>query len=176
MPLCGQDEHPDTAVKDHLPLIWKIISLDRNAKEDMGSHIRVGILFQKKNRVSVLNKESIVRLVEQRNRENPNSPSIHVTPIEITDTSLLENQLKTAEVNVLYITPLRGTAIEDIVHVTRSHGIRSFTGTASYVEEGVAVGFGIKGDGLQIIINLKASRNEGADYPLNVLRLAKVIK
>lgn len=174
--LHAQDEHPDTPVEVHLPMIWKIISLDRNAKKDIGPSLRVGVIFQSKNRASFLNKEKIIEVLKRKNSNENSEQSIMIFPIEATDPKLLEEDILDADVNVLYITSLRAIDIKEIANIARRHKIRTFTGIAAYVSEGIAVGFDLKGEHTQMVINLTAARSEGADYPVYVLKLARVIK
>lgn len=173
--LIGQDERPDTSVDVHLPLIFKILSLDRNVADDMGSEARMGVLFQPKYRSSYLNKENVMGFMKEYDQAR-NEPQVRCEPMELNDLSDLEAQLKAGRIEALYLTPLRAVDLVALTAMARKYGVRTFTGVSAYTIEGVAVAIGLKGDNPQMIINLKAARGEGADYSSYVLRLAKVIQ
>jgi hypothetical protein len=49
------------------------------------------------------------------------------------------------------------------------------TGVPEYVERGLAIGVGVKGERPEIVINLDASRAEGAELNAQVLRIARIV-
>ena len=76
----------------------------------------------------------------------------------------------------LYVSPSLGDSLGVIVSSTSRRKLLSFTGVVEYVNAGVAVGFS-NSDGKPVIsVNLPASRNEGADLDVALLRVAKIVK
>ncbi len=166
---------PDTPVAIHLPLIWKILTLDRNARDDFGDEIHLGILYQKKYRTSCRIMQQMAELVSHRPPKLTAHPRVRVTPIELTEEMSLESVLQNLEIDAIYFTPLRSTEISVILRVSRRLRVRSFTGVSAYVGEGVAVGIGVRANKPRIIINLRNARSEGADYSAYLLKLARVV-
>jgi len=77
--------------------------------------------------------------------------------------------------HVLYVAPLRSVSIEEIVAAARARGIHTWTGIPEYVERGLAVGIGLRGEHPLILVNLTAARAEGADISSQLLSIARVI-
>jgi len=76
----------------------------------------------------------------------------------------------------LYVSPSLGDSLGPIIASTSKRKLLSFTGVVEYVNAGVAVGFS-NADGKPVIsVNLPASRNEGADLDVALLRVAKIVK
>jgi hypothetical protein len=76
--------------------------------------------------------------------------------------------------DVLYVTPLRARGVADIASAARARRMLTLSGDASYVAAGLAVGIAIAGNRPQIVINLTAAREQGADFSAQLLRLAVV--
>ncbi|RKZ30104.1 hypothetical protein DRQ33_08170, partial [bacterium] len=76
----------------------------------------------------------------------------------------------------LYITPGFDNNLSQILDICSENNILSMTGVPSYAESGTAIGLGIKNDKPEIIINLKVSKQIGADFSADILKLARVIK
>jgi DNA topoisomerase VI subunit B len=92
------------------------------------------------------------------------------------DETDLASAISKRKVDILYITPVRAVGIDYITAISRAKKIVTLTGVPEYVEAGIAVGIGIKGEKPQIIINLPAAKAEGANFSSELLNLAKIIK
>ena len=96
--------------------------------------------------------------------------------IDLDDTSNLEATLARLQVAVLYVSPLRAADLRAVTEACRSAGVISVTGVTEYVETGLAIGIGARGNRPEIVINLAASRAEGADLNAQLLKLARIVK
>jgi hypothetical protein len=76
----------------------------------------------------------------------------------------------------LYVSPSLGDSLAPIIAVTAKRKLLSFTGVVEYVNAGVSVGFSTSDGKPMISVNLPASRNEGADLDVALLRVAKIVK
>jgi hypothetical protein len=81
-----------------------------------------------------------------------------------------------AKAAALYIAPGLGDNLATITTTTQNRKLLSFTGTQDLVASGVAVGFSLDDGKPTILVNLPASRNEGADLDVALLRVAKIVK
>jgi hypothetical protein len=75
----------------------------------------------------------------------------------------------------LYVAPGLGDAIATISGVTQQRKLLTFTGNADFVVA-LAVGFAIYDGKPTILVNIPASRAEGADLDPALLRVAKIVK
>jgi hypothetical protein len=157
------------------PLFLKILTFDRHFKTRVRDEIVIGILYQKKFRASLNVKNAFLNAVDESSIKTIEGLPIRCVPIEIEDDTL-ESALSQNRVNLLYVAPVRAVNVEDITFVSRAKQVVTFTGVPDYVELGLAVGIGAKGERPLIIINLPAAKAEGADFRSQLLRLAKVIQ
>ena len=76
----------------------------------------------------------------------------------------------------LYVAPNLGDSLGTIIAATSKRKLLSFTGVAEYVNAGISVGFSSADGKPLILVNLRASRSEGADLDVELLRVAKIVK
>jgi len=76
----------------------------------------------------------------------------------------------------LWVAPSLGDSLAPISAVTTKRKLLSFTGVPEYVNAGLSVGFSNDGGKPIISVNIPASKNEGADLDVALLRVAKIVK
>jgi hypothetical protein len=157
------------------PLFLKILTFDRNLKTRVGQEIVIGILYQRKFRVSLNAKDELIRVVNEFPVKEIDGLPVRCVAIDIGEKVDLTGVLSSNNVDILYVTPLRAVGIETITAVSRARQILTITGVPEYAESGLAVGIGIKGERPLIIVNLPAARAEGANFASHLLKLSKVL-
>lgn len=162
-------------VKLQLALFLKILPFDRNLKDRVGDEIVFAVLYQNNFGISYNAKEGLLKVVKESSIKKIEGIPFRFVLIDIEETNLAE-AITRDNVDILYITPLRAVEIEKITNLSRAQKIMTLTGVPDYVESGLAVGVGVKGEKPLIIINLKAAKAEGADFSSQLLKLAKVIE
>jgi hypothetical protein len=165
----------DLPVETQIPIFLKLLSFDRNLMARDGSELVIAIVYQGGYRES----QSARRQAETELRKASQVVEglvTRVVAIDLEQEGDLGRRLTQEGVGAMYISPLRATDIKSIVILTRAAHIRSFSGVSRYVSQGVAMGVALRGDLPQIIVNLPAAREEGSDYPAQVLKLARVIE
>jgi hypothetical protein len=78
-------------------------------------------------------------------------------------------------IDAAYIAPLRAINVEALFGLMRVKRIRTVTAVDEYVPAGAAVGLSLRGDHAEIVVNLPASRAEGADFSAQLLKLARIV-
>jgi len=162
-------------VGTQVELIVKILSFDRSLKPALGGKIVMGVLYQSKLRSSTDAMEEVVGTSTELPADGFDSSRIQCVPLELTSMTDLERELDLNQIDVLYLTPMRAVEISSILRVTASRRILTLTGVPDYVEEGVSVGIGIRGDRPLIMVNLQSTKREGADFNSHLLKLAKIV-
>ncbi len=76
----------------------------------------------------------------------------------------------------LYVSPSLGDSLPAIAAVASKRKLLTFTGMPEYVVAGLSVGFSTDNGKPVISINIPASKNEGADLDVALLRAAKIVK
>ncbi len=162
-------------IKLQLALFLKILPFDWNLKDRVGNEIVFAIFYQNNFGISYNAKEGFLKVVKESSVKEIDGIPLRFVSIDIEETDLAE-AITRDNVDILYITPLRAMEIEKITNLSRAQKITTLTGVPDYVESGLAVGVGVKGEKPLIIINLKAAKAEGADFSSQLLKLAKVIE
>jgi hypothetical protein len=71
---------------------------------------------------------------------------------------------------------LRAFDLRIVTSISRQAGVRTVTGVPRYVEGGLGIGIDLKGERPEIVVNLAASRAEGADLDAQLLKLARIVR
>lgn len=164
------------SVEVQYPLFLKILTFDRNLKTRVGEEIVIGIVYQGKFKRSLNIKDELAKVMDGSSIKKIEDIPIRYVAIDISEEPDLKNAISSKNVDILYLTPLRALEIGTVTAVSRAKKIVTLTGVPDYVESGLTVGIGTKGEKPQIIINLKAAKAEGADFSSQLLKLAKVIE
>jgi hypothetical protein len=175
-PLAAQDLPVPVAVQ--IPILVKVLNFDRRLPERAGGKLVIGVLFQSRYRTSANVAEEVCR-----GMKNLPASTLGVleamerscVPVDLDETRDLSAALKVHRVRVLYVSPLRAYPVETIFAATRMERITTLTGVPRYVEDGLAIGLDMKRERPEIVVNLAASRAEGADLTAQLLKLARVV-
>ena len=176
----GRAEAQDTPVPVdvQVQIMVKILNFDRRLPERLGGRLTVGVLYQGRYRTSANVGGEVCRtLMALPASALGGLDSLQMTcvTIDLDHTRDLPSILKRERVQVLYVSPLRAYQLEDVVTASRAAQITTLSGVPRYVETGLAIGVDMRGDRPEIVINLRASRAEGADLNAQVLKLARVV-
>ncbi len=182
--LAGLSARPAAAQDTPVPMdmqiqiMVKILNFDRKLPERLGDRLTVGVLYQGRYRTSANVGGEVCRTfmgLPQSALGALESLQITCVGLDLDQVSDLAATLKRERIQVLYVSPLRAYSLDDVVAVTRAADITTLTGVPRYVETGCAIGVDMKGDRPEIVINLPASRAEGAELNAQVLKLARVV-
>lgn len=164
-PTMAQDVPVPAAVQ--VPLLLKILTFDRRMAA-AAEPLVVGVVFQGRNRASAAIGDEVRMLLAASARP------IRVVVIDLDETRDFRGKLVRESVRVVYIAPLRAVSVSTVAEATRGEGVVSITGVPRYVEQGLAVGIDMSDQRPRIVINLAASRAEGADFSAELLKLARL--
>jgi hypothetical protein len=161
-------------IEVQVPLLLKILTFDRTLAANAHDSLVVGVVFQSHYRTSAGVADEVCRILAAAAR-NPNAArALRVVTIDLDESGYLGATLLREGVQALYVTPLRAVATSAVTAATRERQVLSLTGVARYVEEGLAVGLDANGGRPQIVINLAASKAEGAAFAGQLLKLARL--
>ncbi len=154
-------------------LIGKVLQFDRTFSERVGDEVVIAVIYQSRFRESL----STLVALEDAFKRNPwiRKRPVRIVPVELMVGESLEEALRAAGASVVYVAPLRAVGIDAITEVTRLLDIVTSTGVPEYVSQGVAFGLSIRGEHPFILVNLHASREEGARFSSELLKLSRVV-
>jgi hypothetical protein len=174
--LSAQDVAVPVAVQ--VPILIKTLSFDRRLQERAGGRLVVGVLFQSRYRTSANVAGQVCRNLDALPPGALGaleSLARSCVAIDLDGTASLEAMLRQHRIRVLYVSPLRAYPLDGVIALARAERITTLTGVPRYVEGGLAIGVDMKRDRPGIVINLAASRAEGADLNAHLLKLARVV-
>jgi hypothetical protein len=163
-------------VEVQIPLLVKILGFDRKLAARSDNELVLGILFQGKYRTSANVADEVKDAVRRLPAGAMGGRRIRAVAIDLDDATGLDAALSQHRIAVLYVSPLRAADIRALTAICRASQVTSVTGVPAYVETGISIGIGIKGERPEIVINLAASRAEGADLNAQLLKLARIVE
>lgn len=170
-PLAAQDM--DVPVRVHVPILLKVISFDRHLRARAGSDIVVGVVMQGRNRASVVAGEEAASIMATAGTTVDGIP-VRVVVFDL-DRQTIQQILATETLTHLYIPPLRAVDIGHLAGHARAARVVTMTGVADYLPRGISVGVGLRAGRPRILVNVGASRAQGADFSAELLKLADLV-
>jgi hypothetical protein len=162
----------EVPVAMQLPLFFKVMSFDRQLRARASGMLVLAIAYQSGYRASADAKDEAWQSAHAV-REIVGMP-MSVVAIDL-DREDLDAALTRSGATLLYVAPLRGIDVKQFASATRAAHVTTLTGVVRYVELGLAVGVRLRGDRPRIVVNLAASRLEGAELAAELLKLADVL-
>jgi hypothetical protein len=159
------------------PLVLRILAYDHNLANRLdGKKVTIAVVYKAGNSESDDAAGELVNLIGQIAKSTTlSNNAINVVRIAYSDKTF-DSEVQRAHPAAIYVAPALGNELAAITATTQARKLLSFTGNQEYVAVGVSVGFASEGDHTTILINLPASRNEGADLDVALLRVAKIVK
>lgn len=115
-------------------------------------------------------------LVTALGRQRLYGKKVRVVEVEYAGPTELNQRLMEADPHAVYVGPGLDKSVGLIVGIARARSIRTFTGTENYVRQGVGVGIVTRRGRPQVLVNLSASKADGAQLDANLLRFAEVLR
>lgn len=160
----------------HLPILFKVLNLEKGAsKPDTGAFI-VAIIYESSNAGSVAVMNEILAFCNREQQNLMDDKSITFITVDIHKTKNFQEIIHATKAFALYVAPLSPVALHRVTGASQKEKMLSMTGVPEYVDEGVSLGVGVKGDSPEIIINLTSSKEEGSEFSSKVLGVARIVK
>jgi hypothetical protein len=164
----------EVPVAIQIPLFLKVLAFDRQLHARAGAEVVLGVVFQSGNRASVNARDEVMRAISSV-RDSVDGLPVRAVAIDL-DKEPLAGALTRNRVTVMYVAPLRAIDIAAVAAEARTAHVTTMTGVPDYVGRGLAVSVRLQGDRPKLLVNLNASRLEGADLSAELLKLAVVIQ
>jgi len=163
-------------VTTQVPILAKVLEFNRKLSARREGELVIGILHQRRYRTSANVADEVHQALSRLPAGVVQGRRIRTVMIAFDDPGDLAAILAREQVDVLYVTPLRAVDIDALKATCRTAQVTTVTGVPEYVERGLAIGVGVKGERPEIVINLDASRAEGAELNAQVLRIARIVQ
>jgi hypothetical protein len=162
--------------KNQALLLLRILAYDHNLANRIDNKtVTIAVVAKGGNSDSEDIANELVSVIRELAKSTTiSNNAINVVRLSYTDKTFDADIAKT-KAAALYVAPGLGDAIVNIAGVTHERKLLTFTGSADYVVT-LAVGFALYDSKPTILVNIPASRAEGADLDPALLRVAKIIK
>jgi hypothetical protein len=169
-------EKPRVACDVQLGLMIKILTFDRNLGARVGDDLVFGILYQESDPLSLQVKTEMERAPAAAANARIGKIPIRTISIALDRSSNWDQALRTAGVDIAYLTPMRDTVIVRVINLCRDLKVTTIGSLPEYTARGATIGFESAGDHSAILINLKAAGEVGADFNSRLLAVAKMFR
>jgi len=157
-------------------ILLRALSYDRNLKRRSGTAVKLGLVYAAGEQASEDCRARISAALRGLTTQTVQDLPITVTDIALRSTAQLESEVATKGLNLLYVCDGVGDRFDAITTLSRAKGVLTMCGSEALVRQGLALGVAPKGDTAKIVVNLRAARDEGADFDSRLLMMAEVVK
>jgi YfiR/HmsC-like len=157
--------------------LLRILAYDRNLKTRAGDAVNILVVYQDGNDGSDSTKGEILKAVNKIAKDTQVSGlPVRISALAYSDANGLDGAISGAKAAALYLCPGLDSSVGAIQEVTRRRSVLTFTGVEPWVRQGISVGLVARESKPAVVVNLAASKEEGADLDPALLRLAEVIR
>ena len=159
-----------------VPLLMKLVTYEFNLMGKTKPTITIGVLYRPEDSGSLKCFETFEALFEQRRDLEIRGHPLQLVGIPVRSEGSLRLPPGHPDIDILYVAPGNEDRITAISRWTREMKSLSVTGSEASVEQGLSVALINRGAKEGITINLPASIEEGREWNVNVLQVARVIR
>jgi hypothetical protein len=167
----------DLPVSYQAVFLLRVLAYDRNLKTRSPDTASVLLVYQPGDDSSESAKNDLTHEVNRLAKDlRVADLPIRVSSIAYTNPDDLDSTIGRTKASAVYLCPGLDPAVSAIMAVSRRRSVLSFTGVEPWVRQGFSVGLVARGARPAVLVNLPASKAEGADLDPALLRLAEIIR
>lgn len=158
-------------------LLVRALSFDRALPSRVGDIAVVAIAFKPGHAASEDARRSFLAAMAKL----PATTTLAGKPVKAValpflDAATFNSRLRESNAVALYVTPGLSEAAADLSSAARTARLLSFTSTEALVNAGLSIGLLMEGQKPRLLVNVNASKAEGAELDSALLRVAEVVK
>jgi hypothetical protein len=175
--LASAQETPDSQVRDRqVKTLARVLAYDESLTKRAGSRVVIGVLY-KAGSPDVQNEPTEwFAAFSKLESYNIRGLPIHAVMLPFTTPEVLQESVSGRNIVALYICPGLEGEIANIKRISRERKTTTIASREDMVHAGLTLGVFSEHGKLSVVVNLAASRAEGAQFGSDLLRLAKVIQ
>ncbi len=164
------------AAHQQAQLLLRVLAYDHNLSERAGDSVTVVLVYSARSAESrgdhAALREGLAALDKLRVAGLP----FRVTSHEYVDADQLRALVERDRPTALYLGPGLAEQVESVSRTTRAGRVLSFASSEAYARAGLSVAIVAGSERARVVINLAASRAEGAAFDAGMLKLAEVLR
>ena len=175
--LAGQVRAEELSAAQQSLLFLRVLAYDRNLKTRSEGALNVAVVYRGGNRDSEQARDAVVSaLRDASKRITVARLPIRAVAVEFTSPQAFENLLQSEKISAVYVCPGLGDVTFALSAVTRKRAALTATSIESAVRGGLSIGLLTREGKPELLVNLPATRAEGANLDAALLRLAQVLR
>jgi len=174
--LPGRARAEDVPADRRAVILTRALAYDGNLTARAGSAVAIGVLFKKGDAGDEAAADKMAKAFGALDKIRVQGLPLHVVKVAWTGADALAGAIAADGIDAVYVCPQvehDGAAVRDL---TRKRHVVSMSATAGGVAEGFSLSVSGDGGKVTILVNLPASKAEGAAFSSELLRLAKVTR
>jgi hypothetical protein len=169
----GADEVP---AEQQVLILSRALVYDDNFKQRVGTDVRLAVISKAGNTGSDACAAAMIKAFKGVGNLKLAGLPLKTSQVPFKDTAAFGTVIAADEIDVIYLCPGLETNLGDIVDLTRKRRVITVGSREDYVKRGASLGVFLVNGRPTIMVNLPASRSEGASFSSDLLRLATVLK
>jgi hypothetical protein len=158
-------------------LLLRVLAYDRNLRQRAGQAVTVAVLYRPGDAASEERRVALVHAFEEVARDVVVAGlPVRVEALAWHDSASLAQRLAAVRPAVLYVDGALAPAVPEIVELSRRRGVLTAGAARPMVDAGLAIGIVPRGSRAGVIVNLPASRLEGAELEAGLLAVSEVVR
>jgi hypothetical protein len=167
----------DLPVNFQAVFLLRVLAYDRNLKTRTGEAASILLVYQEGNDPSATAKSDMLAAIAKIGKDAKVADlPIRVSAFAYSNPDGLDAAISNAKASAIYLCPGLDASVGAISDVSRRRSVLSFTGIEPWVKERLSIALVARDAKPAIVVNLPASKAEGADLDPALLRLAEVIR
>jgi hypothetical protein len=171
-----------TAISAELPpakqaiFLARVIAYDANLKARAGPTVNIAVVSKKGDAESDRISDAVMKAFLPLEAATVLGLPVKVSQVSFSGKDALDKAVRDGGIDSFYVCAGLESALPDIKSVARARKVLTFAARESYLKAGLSLGvFALDGKNT-ILVNLDASREEGAAFGPELLRLATVVR
>jgi hypothetical protein len=174
--LHGSAMAEEVAIEKHVMIVTRALSYDHNLVRRAGKALVVAALSKAGVAESERAGETVARAFRTLASVKVQGLAIQATHLRYTTAAALVAAIDAQGIDVLHVGPALDGDLESVLEISRRKQVVTVGAREDQVVKGVSLGVVSIGSKLTVVVNLPASKGEGAAFAMELLRLAKVIR
>jgi hypothetical protein len=166
----------DVPSEQQVLILSRALVYDDNFKDRVGSEVRVAVLSKPGNTTSEASAAAMIKAWKGVGNLKLAGLPLKVSALVWKDAATFGPAITADAIDVLYVCPGLEANLGEIFEITRKRQVITVGSREDQVKKGVSLGVFLVGGRPTIMVNLPASKTEGASFSSDLLRLATVIK
>jgi len=157
-------------------ILTRTLAYDNNLRSRAGDALVVAVVFHRGNPVSEATATPMMQVFRALEGVKVQDLPFHVAQVPYSGAQALKGAIESQGIDVLYICPGLESEIGAIKELSHHEHVLTIGAKEEYVKNGLSLGVFVVDAKNTITVNLAATRDEGAAFAAELLRIVRFIR